>query len=168
MDDLFYQISKSKTKSVKISGIPASKSIKEKLELGTDQEEVIQIKRLRFLEDKPFAYTLNYLPVKTGGKIRKKDLLKKPLLQIIEEDLHIHFTEAFPTIEASFANSEVSEQLGVLPGSPILFVERIMYTQRRKPVEVVQSSYRGDLYKYIVRLRNFRRKRRNTWIHESG
>jgi len=168
MDDLFYQISKSKTKSVNLTRILTPKPIKEKLELGNDQEEIIQIKRLRFLEDKPFAFTLNYLPLKIGGRIRKKDLLKKPLLQIIEEDLDIRFTEAFQTIEASFADPEVSEQLGVVPGAPILLVERIMYTQKRKPVEVVQSSYRGDLYKYIVRLKNFRRKRGNIWIHESG
>lgn len=168
MDDLFYQISKSKTKSVKIDRIPAPKSIREKLELANDQEKVVQIKRLRFMEDKPFAYTLNYLPLKIGGTIRKTDLLKKPLLQIIEEDLKLHFTEAFQTIEASFANSEVSEQLDVGSGSPILLVERIMYTQKRKPVEVVQSSYRGDLYKYIVRLKNFRRKRGSIWIHDSG
>jgi len=168
MDDLFYQISKSKTKSVNLTRILTPKPIKEKLELGNDEEEIIQIKRVRFLEDKPFAFTLNYLPLKIGGRIRKKDLLKKPLLQIIEEDLDIRFTEAFQTIEASFANREVSEQLGVVSGSPILLVERIMYTQKRKPVEVVQSSYRGDLYKYIVRLKNFRRKRGNIWIHESG
>ncbi len=168
MDDLFYQISKSKTKSVNLTRILTPKPIKEKLELGNDEEEIIQIKRVRFLEDKPFAFTLNYLPLKIGGRIRKKDLLKKPLLQIIEEDLDIGFTEAFQTIEASFANREVSEQLGVVSGSPILLVERIMYTQKRKPVEVVQSSYRGDLYKYIVRLKNFRRKRGNIWIHESG
>ncbi len=168
MDDLLYQISKSKTKSVNLSRVPASKPIREKLELGNDSDEVIQIKRVRFWDDKPFAYTINYLPIKIGDKIRKKELLKKPLLQIIEEDLGIRFTEAFQTIEASFADTEVSEQLGVMSGSPILLVERIMYTQKRKPVEVVKSYYRGDLYKYIVRLKSFRRKRGSIWVHESS
>ncbi len=168
MDDLFYQISKSTTKSVNLSRVPAPKPIREKLELGSNPEEVVQIKRVRFWEEKPFAYTISYLPIRIGGKIRKKELLKKPLLQIIEEDLGIRFTEAFQTIEASFADSEVSEQLGLVSGSPILLVERIMYTQKRKPVEAVQSSYRGDLYKYIVRLKNFKRKRGSIWIHDSG
>jgi GntR family transcriptional regulator len=98
----------------------------------------------------------------------EKDLLRKPLLQIMEEDLGIQFTEAFQTIEASFADQEVSEQLGIVSGSPILLVERIMYTQKRKPVEVVQSSYRGDLYKYIVRLKKIKRKKGSIWIHDSG
>ena len=168
MDDLFYQISKSKTKSVKINRIPVPKVIKEKLELSNNGEEVIQIKRVRFLNDKSFNFTINYLPVDIGIRMTEKDLLRKPLLQIMEEDLGIQFTEAFQTIEASFADQEVSEQLGIVSGSPILLVERIMYTKKRKPVEVVQSSYRGDLYKYIVRLKNIKRKNGSIWIHHSG
>ena len=92
--------------------------------------------------------------------------MKKPLLQIMEQDIGISFTEAFQTIEASFADQEVAEKLSVSPGSPILFVERIMYTKRRKPVELVQSSYRGDLYKYIVRLKTVRRKKGSVWVHK--
>ena len=168
MDDLFYQISKCKTKSVKINRIPVPKVIKEKLELSNSGEEVIQIKRVRFLNDKPFNYTINYLPFDIGRRITEKNLLRKPLLEIMEQDLGIQFTEAFQTIEASFADQEVSEQLSVVSGSPILLVERIMYTKKRKPVEVVQSSYRGDLYKYIVRLKNIKRKNGSIWIHHSG
>jgi GntR family transcriptional regulator len=168
MDDLFYQISKCKTKSVKINRIPVPKVIKEKLELSNSGEEVIQIKRVRFLNDKPFNYTINYLPIDIGKRMTEKDLLRKPLLQIMEQDLGIQFTEAFQQIEASFADQEVSEQLDIVSGSPILLVERIMYTKKRKPVEVVQSSYRGDLYKYIVRLKNIKRKNGSIWIHHSG
>ena len=166
MDDLFYQISKSKTKSVKINRMTVPKLAKEKLELE-DEHEVVQIKRVRFLEDKSFAYTINYLPIEIGSKINEKDLFKKPLLQILEQDFGIQFNEALQTIEASFADKEVAEQLGITSGSPILFVERIMYTKKRRPVELVQSSYRGDLYKYIVRLKNFKRKDGSVWIHQT-
>jgi len=165
MDDLFYQISKSKTKTVEIHHILPTYSIREKLKLNNDDENIIQIKRVRFLQNKPFAYTVNYLPIPIGEKIRKADLYKKPLLQIIEQDLGITFTEAFQTIEASFADQEVSEKLGMPFGSPVLFVERVMYTKNKKAVEVVQSSYRGDIYKYIVRLKNIKRKGRNIWTH---
>jgi GntR family transcriptional regulator len=167
MDDLFYQISKSKTKSVEINRIPPPFSIREKLNLEREEKEVVQIKRVRFLQDKSFAYTVNYLPMAIGEKIKEKDLYKKSLLQIIEQELRVPFTEAFQTIEASFADQEKSEKLGIISGSPILFVERIMYTNNRKPVEVVQSSYRGDLYKYIVRLKNVKRKSGSVWMHQS-
>lgn len=150
MDDLFYQISRSRMKSVRMDRIIVPKVIKEKLELRDDEEEVVQIKRVRFLEGKPFAFTVNYLPVEIGVRVREKDLYKKPLLQIFEQDLGIQFGEAFQTIQASFADQEISEQLGWTPASPILFAERIMYDRKDKPFELVQSSYRGDLYIYKV------------------
>jgi GntR family transcriptional regulator len=168
MDDLFYQVQKSKTKSVKITKLPAPKFIKDKLELNNGAAEIIQIKRVRFKDQKPFAYTVNYLPAKTGEMISENELWKKPLLQILEQDLGIPFTEAFQTIEASFADREVAEHLGIALGSPILFVERIMYTKKRKPVEVVQSSYPGDVYKYVVRLKNVKRKDESVWVHHGN
>lgn len=147
MDDLFYQISKSQTKSVKISRVSVPKMVKDRLKLENADEKVIQIKRVRFLEKKAFAYTINYLPLEIGARISEKDLYKRPLMEILEKDFGIQFTEAFQTIQASFSDQEVSEHLEIASGSPILFVERIMYTKNREPVELVQSSYRGDLYK---------------------
>jgi len=168
MNDLFYyQISKIQIKSVEINRLAPSKMIRDKLELDGDEKEVVQIKRIRFLRDRLFTYTINYLPLEIGKRIVEKDLYEKPLLQILERDLNIRFTEAVQTIEASFADQEVAEKLEISSGLPILFVQRIMYAQRRKPIEVFQSFYRGDLYKFIVRFRNVKGKEGSKWIHRS-
>ncbi len=168
MDDLFYQVQKSKARSVEMARIPASRLVKERLGLTNADEEVFEIKRVRVMEGKLFAYTVNYLPLDIGSKINKKDLYKRALLQIMEEDFGIHFSEAFQTIEASFANPEIAQKLKIASGSPILYVERIMYAQEGRAVEFVQSSYRGDLYKYIVRLKNVARKKKTIWVHQSA
>ncbi len=52
-------------------------------------------------------------------------------------------------------------------GSTILFVEKIIYMKGQKPVELVQSSYRRDLYKYIVRFKNYKMKNNCLWIHKT-
>jgi GntR family transcriptional regulator len=167
MNDLFfYQISKIQIKSVEINRMVPSKMIRDKLELDEDEKEILQIKRVRFLRDRLFTYTINYLPLEIGSRIVEKDLYKKPMLQILEQDLSIRFIEAVQTIEASFASQEVAEKLEIASGSPILFVERIMYVQKRKPVEVFQSSYRGDLYKFIVRFKNVQGKDGSKWVYQ--
>jgi GntR family transcriptional regulator len=166
MDDLFYQISKSETRSVKIAKVPVPRPVRDKLKLEEDDQKVIQVKRVRFLEKKAFAYTVNYLPMEIGKKLSERELYKKPLMEILEKDFGIQFTEAFQTIQASFSDQEVSEKLEIASGSPILFVERIMYTKSSEPVELVQSSYRGDLYKYIVRLKKTNEK--EMWVHQLG
>jgi len=167
MDDLFSeQISKVKIKSVTMNRLVPSKLIKEKLKLNSEEKEVLQIKRARFLRDKPLTYNINYLPMEIGVKMNEKDLYERPLLQILEKDFGIEFTEAIQTIEASFADQEVAENLRIASGSPILFVERVMYTRNHKPVELFQSSNLGDQYKFIVRFKNVKESGKSQWIHQ--
>jgi GntR family transcriptional regulator len=164
MEDLFYQGTRARAKSVQIRQIEAPKTVLKKLELR-GPINVVQIKRVRFLGEKPFTFSINYLPLKIGMKIKETDLYKKPLLQIMEQNLGIRFGEALQTIEACFADAEVSDQLMIPSGSPILFVERVMYDDKQKPVEIYQSSYRGDSYKFIVRFKRVKGKKGSTWIH---
>jgi GntR family transcriptional regulator len=169
MDDLFYHVQKAQTKSVHITKIKAeSKMIRSRLLLENEQIDLIRVERERFFRGNPFAYTINYLPMDIGKHIREEDLYKKPMLQILEQDLGVLFTEAFQTIEASFADHEVAGKLGIAPGLPILYVERTMFGKGRKPVELVQTFYRGDMYKYIVRLKPYKGKKGKLWIQNAG
>ncbi len=159
MDDLFsYQVAKVRAKSVEIIRIDASKLVKEKLELDAGTNEVVQIKRIRYLGSRLFTYTINYLPVDIGARLNEKMLYEKTLLRTLEEECGVQFTEAVQTLEASFADREVAEKLEIASGSPVLFVERIMYGKKHKPVELFQSFYRGDLYRFIVRFKNVKRQ----------
>ena len=167
MDELFStQLSKVTTKWATLSKMVAPKPVKEKLQLETNDEEVVQIKRVRLLRGRPFTYTINYLPVEIGARVNEKDLYRRRLLEILERDLKVEFTEAVQTIEASFADQEVAEKLEVASGSPILFVEKIMYSKQHKPIELFQSSYRGDLFKFIVRFNKVKRRSGSQWIHQ--
>jgi GntR family transcriptional regulator len=169
IDDFFFaQISEVKTKLVRINPVIAPKQIQEKLGLNPGSEEVTQIKRVRYLRGKLLTYSINYLPMTIGTRIKEESLYEKSLLQILEQDLGIRFSEAVQTIEASFADQEVAEHLGVPSGSPVLFIERIMYTNKGQPLEIFQSSYRGDMYKFIVRYKNVVNKDGSRWVHRSG
>ncbi len=165
MDEIFYQVQRAKTKSVETKVIETPTIVKEKLKLNPEDGMILQIKRVRFLDDVSFSYATNYIPLEIGSRISQEELLKKPLLQILAQDLGIVFSEALQVIQASFADQEVSEKLGIALGSPMLFIERILYTKHGKPIQMLQARYRGDLFKYIVRLKNIRAKNESVWIH---
>lgn len=168
MDDLFYLASRSTTKSADVKRIKTPNYIKSKLQLSESDGEIIQIKRVRYINNRSFAYTINFIPMEVGKKIKKAQLFKKPLLQILEQDLGVEFTEAFQTMEASFCDQQLALKLKIPPGSPILFVERTMYVKNRVPFEIVQSSYRGDLYKYVTRLKPVKRSTGSYWVQDSN
>jgi len=167
LDDFFFaQISEVKAKSVEMNRILVPKVIREKLDLGAEENEVIQVKRVRYLRDRLLTYSINYLPLEIGKKIKERDLYERPMLQILEQDLKILFSEAVQTIEASFADPEVAEKLAIPSGAPVLFIERIMYIKNKKPVEIFQSYYRGDMFKFIVRYKNVKIKSGSRWVHQ--
>jgi GntR family transcriptional regulator len=167
MDDLFFhQMVKTKIKSVSIDRVTASAPVKEKLDLTDKESEVIEIRRVQILRDGVFSYIVNYLPPEIGSRITAEQLYERTLLSILEKDLKIRFTEAIQTIEASFATQDMAKELGIPSGSPVLVAERVMYTTNHKPVEVYQASYRGDLHKFIFRLKSVGGRNGRKWIHD--
>src|SRR5512138_3361388 len=75
MDELFYQVSKSKTVTAKIEKIKTPKTVKEKLK--TEDEEIFTVERVRTLTGRIFAFTINYLPISVGSKITEKMLFEQ-------------------------------------------------------------------------------------------
>ncbi len=48
--------------------------------------------------------------------------------------------------------ADMSVQISIDLGAPLLFVERVVQDSQGKPVEYVRSWYRGDRYEYSVEL----------------
>lgn len=163
-NELLLPLMKSKTLSVEKTEIEPNQMIIEKLELSPKAETIVMIKRDRLVPGGFPAYTINYLPVEYGRRITKKALMKRPLLVIMEDDLKVNFTQAYQTIEASYANEEVAAHLGIAVGSSTLFTERIMYSEKGKPVEVVNTIYRADQYRCSLQLKKVKRGSDFDWI----
>ncbi len=163
-NELLLPLKNSKTFSVTIEEVEPMPIIREKLELNQDVNLVTRLKRDRLTPEGFRIYTINHLPVEIGRQLTEEALLNKPLLNVLEEDLGIDFIEVYQTIEASFADEETAESLGIKPGNPTLVSERIMYGEHGKPVEVVNSIYQANLYKCSLRLKKVKSESSYDWI----
>jgi GntR family transcriptional regulator len=128
--------------------------------------ELIRIGRLRHIDDEPFSFTVNYLPVAIGNRIRAKDLYSVPLLKILQVDLRIPIVRAQETIDAVPADPEIAQKLGITVLYPVMHMKRIMFTTGNRPFEVVETFYRADKYHYSVNLVRVKRKGKWTWKTE--
>jgi GntR family transcriptional regulator len=151
LEDYYAEIQKVKVKSAQITEVAPPERIAESLQL-VPGEPVVMVRRLRTVDDLPFAFTVNYIRPVHGRRLQEADLYRLPLVQIFEQVLGVVFGEAAQTIEARFATEEVATLLAVPFGAPVLHVERLMRDQAGAPVEVVQSSYRADRYRYTATL----------------
>jgi len=135
--------------------------------LGLDPgTELVRIRRLRHIDDEPFSFTVNYLPVEIGRRIRAKDLYAVPLLKILQTDLRIPIVRAQETIDARPADPEVAQKLGISVLYPVMHMRRVMFTTADRPFEIVETFYRADKYHYSVNLVRVKRKGKWTWRTE--
>ena len=156
LEDLFAQVETVQTKAAQVTEQIPPLDVAHLLGLK-EREPVSVVRRIRAYQGQVFALTMNYLPLSLGVRVREGDLYGYPLLRVLEEKLKIRFRSADQTIEARTADDEVAAALGVRFGDPVLYVQRLMFTEGRNPLEVVRSFYRGDIYRYQVRMARSRR-----------
>ncbi len=131
--------------------IPPEK-IREKLDLP-DEKKVLKIVRIRLGDEKPIGYQTSYLVMETGQNISREELeASGSLYRILQEKFHVIPWAADETLEVALATREEAELLQVQEGAPLLLNERILWSQDRKAVEFVKILYRGDRYRYTMRL----------------
>ena len=123
------------------------------LEILDDKKKVLRIKRLRFGDEEPMGLQDSFLALGNAHPITQEEIEEKGSIYVIlQEKFGIYPTEAEETLEVTLATREEAKLLNIEEGSPLLLSERTLWSQTRKAVEFVRILYRGDRYKYFVRL----------------
>jgi len=127
--------------------------VRRHLEISEDKAMVLQIKRLRFGDDEPIGLQDSYLSLGENKTITREEIEEKgSIYAILQQKFGIFPTEADETLEVTLATKEEADLLNISEGSPLLLNERTLWSQDRKAIEFVRILYRGDRYKYFVRL----------------
>lgn len=129
------------------------KKIRTRLEISDLQKKVLRIKRIRTGNGEPIGIQDSYLNLPEGKEISQQELEERgSIYAILQEKFGIYPAEADETLEVTLASEEEASLLTIPLGSPLLLNERILYSQDRKAIEFVSILYRGDRYKYYMRL----------------
>lgn len=139
-------------KKASVEEVLAPPKVRAALQLTGSDASTTRIQRVLLVHDRPYAYHENFYPVSIGKKIQTPDLMKYPLLEILEKKLHIPVIEVRQVIEAVVADTEVAERLEVSFGSPLFYVERLLLGEKGTPIGFTQAYHRGDGYRLSVTL----------------
>lgn len=111
----------------------------------TPQTDLVRIKRLRLGDGLPICIEESYLVKAYFPNIDQYDFSKFPLRVAIETTLNSRMNYAHQKIKAIAAPDHLTEILEIPPQAPILFIERVTYTDHL-PVEYLKIYYRGDRF----------------------
>jgi GntR family transcriptional regulator len=137
---------------LEIAQVNAPLKICELLDISPEKK-VVMVRRIRTGDGKPIGLQTSYSVLPETETITTEELEKYgSLYRLYREKFQIIPTEADETHEVTIASLIEAKLLDVEEGTPLLLSERLSYSQYRKPVEYVKILYRGDRYRYYVRL----------------
>lgn len=142
-----------KTKILKKEVITAPSNISKILDLKEDNR-VIYIDRLRFIEDEPVVRVTNFFPYNLCPNIMDEDLNDISFYRLLSQKYEIIPHYADITLEAVVADKLDSKLLNIHEGAPMFFMRNVTYTKNNTVMDYFQSRFRGD--KGEVRVKVYR------------
>ncbi|HID15976.1 MAG TPA: GntR family transcriptional regulator [Candidatus Atribacteria bacterium] len=128
--------------------------ISEKLGLPIGSK-ILLLKRLRLLDNIPYAVEWAYINTMIDARILKildMDMSKKSLYDFFRKTLKLRLLYADETLEVTKPIPETQKLLKISKDACVVKRRRFTYIEDGKCIEYVQSLYRGDRYKFTVRL----------------
>lgn len=133
--------------------IPASPEIAAHLGLDIG-DEMIVLRRLRFVGETPMAVEESHLPHRLCPNILSRfDFRQESLYRVLTEVYEHSFLWAEQTIRARQSTAEEARYLLIKPSASVLAMTRLTYGSDSRPVEFVRSIYRSDQYQLHAVLR---------------
>jgi GntR family transcriptional regulator len=130
--------------------VPASGRVAERLRLCSPHDQVLEVERLRVLDDAPLVLECCVLPAERCALLRDADLTR-PIYDLLEELCGIVVTSAHEQIRPVTLSSSEAARLGQRRGAPAFQVERVAFAGQ-EPIEWRRSLICGDRYLYSVDL----------------
>jgi GntR family transcriptional regulator len=118
-----------------------------RLALG-ERDEVMEIRRVRFLDKEPISVDVTYVPAALGKRLVTEDLPSRDIFLILENDYGYSLEQAELSIEAILADHDLAAALVIQQGAPVLRIERLTYAAGRRPIDFEFLYYRGDAFLY--------------------
>ncbi|MCB9453047.1 MAG: GntR family transcriptional regulator [Anaerolineaceae bacterium] len=131
------------TRVLELKITPVSHAIRQELQLLND-ENVILLRRLRYILKQPVLVVNSYLPEKLFPNLLSIDFSNRSLYQTFRKDYGVEILRVKRSIEAIAAETVVAQLLEVDPGFPIMFIENTAYSDNGLPVEFYTAWRRGD------------------------
>lgn len=129
---------------------PATDQTAEKLRLRSRHDLVLEVERLRVLDDVPFVLERSSLPADRCAALRDADLTR-PLYDLLEEQCGIIVTSAREQIRPVTLGAAEAVRLAQPRGAPAFQVDRVGLAGDQ-PVEWRRSLICGDRMLYSVEL----------------
>jgi GntR family transcriptional regulator len=127
--------------------------VAEKLQLEPGAE-LVRLDRLRLADNEPMSIEESHLVHCYCPGVLQHNYAANPLREVLEQHYSIRLVRAKQSIRAIAAPRKVADKLSIPANAPLLYLERISYSQKNTPIEFLRLYHRGDRYVLYNELRD--------------
>lgn len=139
------------TQVLKQEVIPAPPKVAANLGIA-DGTPVIEIVRLRFVEDTPIVLVSSYLPHALCAGLVNDNLSSQSLYDLLEMNHHLYIARGRRVIQAVPAPENEAQLLQIDKGAPLFLLDSVSYLEDDTPIEYYYAYHRGDRSQFEVEL----------------
>ena len=114
--------------------------------------KVIQIDRLRFVQDEPIVLVTTFLPFDLCPDLVEADLSQQSLYAYLEHAYDLRIVRGTRSLEAVPATEHEAELLNVKKGAPLILLDSVSYLADGTALEYYHALHRGDRSRFEVSL----------------
>ncbi len=115
-------------------------------------EKVIDILRLRYINEEPIQLVTTYIPFEIYPALASVDLTNRSLYELLETEAGVFIAKGRRYIEAVLANEAEAALLGIERGAPLVMLDSISFSESGQPIEYYHALHRGDRSRFEVEL----------------
>jgi GntR family transcriptional regulator len=112
---------------------------------------LVKIERLRQTGDDPFALETCYLPASHFSDLVDAPLGRVSLFATLEHDSGVELADADEEVDATAAEANVAELLGVPRGASVLRIRQAIYSAKGKATIYGVGFYRSERHTLFIR-----------------
>jgi len=131
--------------------VEASGKVASYLELPPGSK-VIEIKRLRLVQDEPLVLVTTYLPYTLCPDVLSVDLTHQSLYAYLRTYCNVTIMRGRRILEAVQANEYEANLLNIKKGTPLIMLDSISYSDDGAPIEYYHALHRSDRLRFEVEL----------------
>lgn len=135
---------------LRLEMVPAGAKVADALQIEFAQP-VALIKRLRLADAEPVGIECCHLSFEGCETVLQEDL-SGSLYELLGKRFGLVPIWAQEELEAGVCGPREAQTLGMQRGEPVLLIRRWTFDQDQRPIEYVESVYRGDKYVLSVEL----------------
>jgi GntR family transcriptional regulator len=137
------------SRDVRIEALPANNKLAKHLRL-IEGALVISVTRIRTADERPVAYTMDYLPQKLIETPRPEDFARGSLYTYIEKELGIELTNSLLEIQPCKAPKPIAHALDIKVGSLMLLLKQTDTDMRDEPILYSEEYFIADRFHFVV------------------